>query len=279
MQLVSTSYELEVEPPPMIHELVARDVPPRDYVGGLQRYAQMSRAARHPLLEMVAGGAFLRQRAALRRFFREYYHYSRRFTRFLASVMAALEEPEHRAALVPNSAEEAGHLDQQHIVELVSAGIDPADVAAPHPQLFRRFLLGVGLAPGELDGATPHVATASWIRSFEALCRADEASAVGALGLATEGIVRGMYQQLLAGIRGAWPELGARERAFFELHALVDDDHAETLRAIAVALSAEPDGRRGLAVGVLGALDARASFYDQMQLFLMAADRCEEDRA
>jgi pyrroloquinoline-quinone synthase len=279
MELVATSCGLDFEPPPMIHELVAREDPPPDYVSSLQRYAQMSRAARHPLLEMIAGGAFRAQRPVLRRFFREYYHYSRRFTRFLASVIAALEEPDHRAALVPNSAEEAGYLDQHHIVELVAAGIDPADVAAPHPHLFRRFLLAVGLAPGELDGATPHVATAAWIRSFEALCRADQASAVGALGLATEGIVRGMYQQLLCGIRCAWPELASRDRAFFELHALVDDDHAETLRAIAVALSADPVGRRALAVGVLGALDARASFYDQMQLFLPAADRGDEEQA
>jgi pyrroloquinoline quinone (PQQ) biosynthesis protein C len=193
--------------------------------------------------------------------------------------MAALEEPEHRAALVPNSAEEAGHLDDRHIIELVAAGLDPEDVAAPHPQLFRRFLVAIGLPPAELDGATPHVATAAWIRSFEALCRTDEATAVGALGIATEGIVRDMYQHILAGIRRAWPDLSARDRAFFELHALVDDDHAAILRTIAIALAAGPAGRHRLAVGVLSALDARASFYDQMHLFLLSIERPGEERS
>jgi pyrroloquinoline quinone (PQQ) biosynthesis protein C len=279
MELASTSPGLDFEPPPMIHELVARDQAPADYVDALQSYARLSRAVRHPLLDMIAGGSFHARRAALRCFFREYYHYSRRFTRFLASVMAALEEPEHRAALIPNSAEEAGHLDDHHRAELLAAGLDPADVAAPHPVLFRRFLVAIGLSPGDLQAATPHIATAAWIHSFESLCRADEASAVGALGLATEGIVRGMYQKILAGIRRAWPELSSRDRAFFELHALVDDDHAETLRGIAIALAADPDGRRSLAVGVLGALDARASFYDQMQLYLVSTDRGEEERS
>ncbi len=152
-------------------------------------------------------------------------------------------------------------------------------MSAPHPQLFRRFLVAIGLTPEELHGATPHVATAAWIRSFESLCRTDEATAVGALGIATEGIVRDMYQQILAGIRRAWPDLSARDRAFFELHALVDDDHAAILRTIAIALAAGPAGRHGLAVGVLGALDARASFYDQMQLFLLSIDRPGEERS
>jgi len=64
-------------------------------------------------------------------------------------------------------------------------------------------------------------------------------------------------------------------------HPLLDivADHAETLRTIAIALAAGPAGRRGLAVGVLGALDARASFYEQMQLFLAAVDRVTEERS
>jgi len=278
MDLVAVSPGLDFEPLPMIHELMARELAPAQYVDALQRYARTSPAARHSLLELISSGGFRDPRAAMRRFFREYYHYSRRFTRFLASVMAGLELPEHRAALVPNSAEEAGHLDEHHRGELRAAGLDPDDVVGPHPALFRRFLVAIGLEPGELDGAAAHVATAAWIQSFQSLCRADEASAVGALGLATEGIVRGMYHRLLLGIRRSWPELGSRERAFFELHALVDDDHADTLRSIAIELAAAPGQRRALAAGVLGALDARACFYDQMQLYLVAVDCGEGER-
>jgi pyrroloquinoline quinone (PQQ) biosynthesis protein C len=265
--------------PPLIHELVNRELPPLAYVQSLQQYAERSRAAQHPLLDFLAAAGFRASRVAMRRFFTEYYGYSRRFTRFLASVMAGLERPEHRAALLPNSAEEAGAIDDHHRVELLAAGIDPDDVAAPHPQLFRRFLLAIGLPPGGLDGVTPHVATMAWVQTFEALCRAHEATAVGALGIATEGIVRGMYQKLLVGIRWAWPELTARDRAFFELHALVDDDHAAALRDIAAELAVDPLTRRLLATGVVGALEARASFYDHMLGYLESLDRGAEDLA
>lgn len=273
MELASVSTGLEASSLPMIHELVARDVSPSGYVDALQEYARRSRAARHPLLGRIAAARFRDPRLALRRFFAEYYHYSRRFTRFLASVVASLEEPEHRAALVPNCAEEAGCLAGHQRNELLVAGLDPADVAWPHPILFRRFLFAIGLAPDELDRSVAHVATTAWIQSFHGLCREDEAVAVGALGLATEGIARGMYQKLLAGISLAWPELSSRDRAFFELHALVDDSHADVLRAIAVELAGLGSRRLALASGTLGAVDARASFYDQMELFLCSLDR------
>lgn len=258
--------------PPLIHELVAREVVAENFVAALQRYAHESRAARHPLLEAIAGGDFRDRRAALRRFFIEYYGYSRRFTRFLALVTASLDKPEHRAALVPNSAEEAGHIDEQHDRELRAAGLDPADMTGPHPQLFRRFLLAADLRPDELDHARPLVATDVWIHAFESLCRSDEPVAVGALGIATEGIVRGMYHRLLAGIHLAWPEMSSHDRAFFELHALVDDDHADALRAIAIELAGSAGARQQLAVGVIGALEARTSFYDHMLAYLRAAD-------
>lgn len=236
------------------------------FVDGLSSYAARSRAAQHPLLAAVAGGQFLDLRAALRRLFTEYYAYSRRFTKFLAATMASLDEPSHRAALIPNTTEEAGQLDDHHRAALRVAGLDPDDVAVAHPELFRRFLSAIGI--DDATSAPPHVATVAWIETFEALCRSGECQSIGALGIATEGIVRSMYQRLLAGIRRAWPELSGRDRAFFELHALVDDDHAETLRMIAIDLADTPDRRRALAVGVLGALGARATFYDHMYALL-----------
>ena len=259
-------------PVPLIHELVARDIDGPTYVAALQSYAEIAPATRHRLLKRIEAGHFRAPRMALHRFFREYYAYSRQFTRFLATVIASLERPEHRAALLPNGAEEAGYVDDRHCAELHAVGLVPNDIAVPHPLLFRRFLLASGLRPEEFDGAEPHVATTAWIKSFEALCRFDEATAVGALGLATEGIVRSMYQKLLVGIRRAWPALTPHDRAFFELHALVDDDHAEVLRKIAVSLSASLAQRRLLAVGTLAALNARACFYDQMDEYLQALD-------
>ena len=51
---------------------------------------------------------------------------------------------------------------------------------------------------------------------------------------------------------------------FFELHCLVDDDHAEALREIAVDLAQTASGRRNLRLGMHQALGLRASFWEAM---------------
>jgi pyrroloquinoline-quinone synthase len=275
MTSLSVAFPTSVRKPlyvagPDIHDLVVDvDTDAVTFVNCLAAYAVRSRAAQHPLLDAIAEGQFFDLAGALRRLFTEYYAYSRRFTKYLAATMATLDDPGHRAALIPNSAEEAGQLDDHHRSELIAAGLDPQHVSAPHPELFRRFLSAVGI---EVKPGTAHVATVAWIEAFEAICHSGEGQAIGALGIATEGIVRMMYERLLVGIRRAFPELSDRDRAFFELHALVDDDHAATLRAIAIELADTPARRHALAVGVVGALGARAMFYDHMFALLNRED-------
>lgn len=239
----------------------------------LQSYAASSYAANHPLLVALSQGAFHDLPGALRRFLREYYIYSRGFTRYLGAVMSALHSPEHRAALAGNAAEEAGVLDAHHEAELRAARIDPEDARAPHPELFRRFLRAVDMDPEALLVDPPHLATQVFCETLHDICRGGEqAQAVGAIGLGTEGIVRPMYGRMLRAIERAWPSLAPRERVFFELHAAVDDDHARVLRDIAVSLARSPSGGRQLALGTLKSLHARAMFFDHMLAFLREKD-------
>jgi pyrroloquinoline quinone (PQQ) biosynthesis protein C len=246
-------------------DLLHEPLTPSAFVDRLQAIAEASRAANHPLLLAIAEGEFDDPRYAIRRFVGEYYFYSRRFTQALGAVMSALDAPEHRAWLTGNTAEEAGVLDAGHERELRAAGIDPEFVKAPHPELFKRFLRAAGLPPDDLAGRTPLVATCSWVETFLAVCRhGGQEQAVGALGVATEGIVGHMYRYVLAGIKQAWPDMPLYDRVFFDLHAAVDDDHADVLRRIAVAFARTPEGRRQLAVGAVKALNARATFFDEM---------------
>lgn len=252
---------------PNLSELLDASSPsrtPAAFVEALQALAEASEAANHPLLVALAEGRLGEPKAAIRTFLLEYYAYSKSFTRHLAAVSSTLENPVHRAALVPNAAEESGAVDEDHLDVLAEAGLTPDDVRAPHPELFRRFLAAIGLTDRELAAHAPDIATSAWIETFFAACREDEAQGIGALGIATEGIVRRMYGRLLAAIALAWPELSANETAFFRLHAAVDDDHANVLRGIAVDLAATAHGRRRMAIGVLKGLQARASFFDHM---------------
>ncbi len=255
------------------HIIESPTVSPAQFAAELATYAENSRAINHPLLDAIANGEFKDLKGAITRFLQEYYFYSHRFTQYLFAVMSNLELPEHRTQLLPNAMEEGGMLDDEHRRELLAVGINPDDAAAPHPQLYTRFLEAIGLSRAQMQRNRPQVMTAAWIDTFQALCRTGgEAQSVGALGLGTEGIVRHVYLKLMRGISKAWPDLSSRDRAFFDLHAHVDDDHAEVLKNITLQLATTVDGRRGVAIGVLRALAARESFFDQMLAFLRAAD-------
>jgi len=248
-----------------IERLLEVDSSPTVFVDSLQDYALSSRAANHPLLERIATGNLPDVAANVSFLLSEYYHYSHQFTRYLTAVMANLTAPDHRVALVRNAADEVGQVTSEEAEELIKHGIDPEHARAPHPELFRRFLRAIGAKPEEILRRKPRVVMFAWVEAFRGLCMyGGEAQGVGALGVATEGIVAVMYRRILRGISIAWPNMSARDKVFFELHALVDDDHAHTLRDISVTLSATPDGRRQLAVGAQRSLVARASFFDDM---------------
>ncbi|HEX8699539.1 MAG TPA: iron-containing redox enzyme family protein [Myxococcaceae bacterium] len=246
-------------------QLVESSLSPEEFVLALQAYATRSRAVNHPLLQALAKGEFSRPDEALKDFFGQYFFYSRRFTQYLTAVISRLEDPQHRALLVGNLAEETGRVDPEHEEILRKEGIDPDFVRFPHPVLYRRFLDAIGLDVPRLLSHEPDVATVAWVETFQEVCRSPEqAQGVGALGIATEAVVRFMYIPLRAAILHAWPQLPLRDRVFFDLHATVDDDHAEVLRTIAVSLCGSSRGRMGLAVGALRSLDARANFFDHM---------------
>jgi pyrroloquinoline quinone (PQQ) biosynthesis protein C len=248
-----------------VERLLEVDTSPSVFVDSLQEYALSSRAANHPLLERIATGNLPDVVANITFLLSEYYHYSHQFTRYLTAVMANLEAPKSRSALVRNAADESGYIAPDEAAELLRNGIDPEHAKAPHPELFRRFLRAIGAKPEEILRGKPYVATLAWVEAFRGLCmHGGEIQGVGALGIGTEGIVAVMYRRILRGIAIAWPNMSARDRVFFELHAVVDDDHAHTLREIALAFAEEPEGRRELAVGVYRALVMRAAFFDEM---------------
>jgi pyrroloquinoline-quinone synthase len=266
--------------PLTIDKILETTTAPNAFVDELQAYAIASYAVRHPLLSEIAEGRFSDLAGAIRRFLSEYYFYSRRFTQALGATLAALDDPEHRAWLNGNMAEESGVLERDHEQPLRDHGIDPEWVKAPHPLLFRRSLQAMSLTTDEILSRVPLVCTSTWVESFLAICRhGGQAQAVGALGIGTEGVVAVMYSQLLRGIKRAWPSMTARERVFFDLHALVDDDHAGILRRIAVDLARTREGRRDLAVGTNKALAVRGVFFDELQVVLHADEpRTRDER-
>jgi pyrroloquinoline-quinone synthase len=238
---------------------------PQAFLRALEDYARASRAVEHPLFAALDRMPQKSARDALRTVLGQYYQYSAHFTRYLGAALAGLECLEHRASILSNLAEEGGAIAPKHAATLERMGLRPSDVAQPHPLLFQRFLRAIGSSSHGVCGPDTHAATRVWIQTMLDLCRGPAAQAVGALGIASEGVVQPLYERILTAVGRAWPELSAYQRAFFELHVIADDGHAEELRRIGLDLLKNREtAPQEMACGVIKAIEVRASFFDAM---------------
>ena len=105
-----------------------------------------------------------------------------------------------------------------------------------------------------------------WSQLFLNCCaNGDAAQSVGAIGLGTENIVKYVYQPILGAIKNHL-SISPRDRVFFDLHALLDDEHGKILNEIASDYAKNIHCRNSLRQGMLIALNLRAAFFDAMSV-------------
>lgn len=237
---------------------------PVNWLDSLLQEATEHRAVDHPFLRALAAGNIPALGFALADFARQYAVYSAYFPRYLAVVRSKLADPHHRHWLWANLQEERGTLGAEALSQLAATGIQAEWVnRIPHPELFRRFQRALGVLP--LLDTDPEAMTAvCWREMFYSLLVAGSAAeAVGAISFGTEAIVRHVYPPILDAIR-RYGRLQRQDYVFFELHCLVDDDHTDTLLAIAAGLAQDDRARADLRKGMCKALFLRASFWDHL---------------
>jgi pyrroloquinoline quinone (PQQ) biosynthesis protein C len=220
------------------------------------------RAVNHPYLKALANGDFENMEAVLKDFASQYGFYSSWFPRYLTAVISRLENPDFRNHLLDNLSEESGHLHEEDMLAVRALGIKDEWVQGiPHPKLFKRFQTAMGVDTKEEIGIEVDI----WRDSFLALVQGGSAiSAVGAIGLGTESIVKYIYKDIIKAIENH-TSLSIEDYVFFPLHTEVDDEHGLILLDIAekMALQSKEDERE-LRKGMLKSLNLRASFWDDM---------------
>lgn len=233
------------------------------FLSKLTAESKQHRAVRHRYLKALADGTMPDMRWAMADFGRQYFGYSAHFPRYLTTVISRLEQPEHRAGLLENLTEESGIYDEAELKELATFGVEREWIdKIPHPKLFHRFRIALGVADAVIEDDTDEVVC--WREMFlGVLANGSAAEAVGALGLGTEGIVSDIYANFVAAL-ARLPDLSPRDTVFFPLHTAVDDHHQATLLNIAKHYARTDQGRRDLAKGMRKALVLRASFWDWM---------------
>ena len=226
--------------------------------------AEGHRAVHHPYLKALAGGEFRNMPLILKDFAAQYGHYSAWFPRYLTGVISKLENAEHRRHLLSNLAEESGQLHSEDLQAIAGLGIREEWVQGiPHPALFRRFQQSIGAEPD----AAPGMEVSVWRESFLSLIQNNSAiSAVGAIGLGTESVVKHIYHYIIEAIE-KHTSLSLEEYVFFPLHTEVDDEHGLILLQIASELASEGEAQSWeLRKGMLKTLNLRASFWDDMMI-------------
>ena len=232
-------------------------------IRSLQDEARQHRAINHPYLKALAAGDLPNPQQALIDFAVQYQGYTSWFPRYLNCVMSKLESEQHRAYFQENLDEEGGYLDEETLRALKAMGIEEEWVqGVPHPILFRRFQLAVGIE-ARLEPLFP--GAIKWRKDFLLMLQqATPAEAIGAMGLGTESMVKYVYRPITEAIR-RFTNLHQRDYVFFELHSEVDDEHAELMMRVADELAAgDPKIIKEIQRGMESALQLRARFWDQL---------------
>lgn len=236
---------------------------PGEYIQELIEESQSHPALNHPWLKAMANCSFPDMAWAIRDFAWHYHGYSSWFPHYLRAVIGSMDREEHRDLLQVNLNEENGELGAEERATLKAVGVDPDTVdGVPHPVLFRKLCRAMGI--GEEALGDPHQSTVRWRSRFRRFLESSSpAAGVGALGLGTESIVKGIYGQILPGIQSL-AFLSREDYVFFELHCVVDDQHQKDLLQVAVDLITTPEARRELRRGMLTALDLRGELWDRL---------------
>jgi hypothetical protein len=247
------------------------------FVAELQRFAQTHLACAHPYLDALATGVLPHPTLALHDFAEEYSRYNAVFAGMMRHAVGVLRSPAHRAALEADLQDEAGEVDAEKLAELAAAGIE-ADwyEGVPHPALFERFRQAMHAATP--PASRPHLLAlaavdklrrrrspgAKFASRMSAIVGAEgEAGATAVLGMAVEGIVCGIYSQIVRALKSS-TRLAPVDYVFFPLHVVADDGHAATLVGIVEELATTAAQRADMAAAVTRALDARALLWDDL---------------
>jgi pyrroloquinoline-quinone synthase len=151
-------------------------------------------------------------REELNNFVQQHQIYSRCFIRFLAALLANIEDDDHRLALTQNLFDEMGMGDACNL---------------PHSELYRNMMESMGLEPTK----TPLPSTQQLVDTMFECCKSPNYMVgLGALCLGAEGIVPHIYQRIVEGFLATGESLN--KLYFFTLHIECDDEHSETMNKI-----------------------------------------------
>lgn len=178
-------------------------------MGSIDRIIEERHLLKHPFYKRWQKGKVAPE--VLREYAKQYYAYESQLPQFLVSAISHLEEGPVRSAVEENLADESGRPE-------------------PHPALWIRFAEALGLDAEEVKRAKPLPRTANLVGTYQLLCNRGADEALGAL-YAYESQFSAIAKTKADGLRDFYGVTDDKALEFFDLHSVLDDDHAAALRS------------------------------------------------
>ena len=221
----------------------------QDFVHELFETVKARRSfGRHPLWMSVADGKMSRE--GMCTFAAQFFLQVREFPRAVSALHSRCYDADERVKLAESLyEEETGKISGSE----------------PHPELFIRLGVGLGMKREDLTGARPLPSTAALIDWFE-LSTKDRsfAEGIGAINVAAEGQVPGNFGSFARALERHYG-LTHEQVAFFDVHEIADRDHSDVGDHILSHLPFSETERNRIRSAVDRSLDLWWQFFDGIE--------------
>jgi pyrroloquinoline-quinone synthase len=178
-------------------------------LSAIDRIIEDRHLLRHPFYERWQKGKISQD--VLREYAKQYYAYESKLPAFLTAALTHLEDGPAKEAVTANLADESG-------------------MPEPHPELWLRFADALGLSRDEVLSAELTPRTINLVETYASLCDRGPDEALSAL-YAYEAQFSAIAKAKGETLRMFYEMTDGDALKFFDVHAILDDEHAAALRS------------------------------------------------
>ena len=186
-------------------------------------------------------------REQLRRWFRQYHYFCKRFVKALEGLLCAtpIDELEMRVELVKTLYSElgSGSAERAHVRQL------------------ERFGKALGVLPSDLGSTDPVPEVTAYLRLLDSLFTGSDYLAALGAELAVETTAASEFRYFYPGLK-RYPEFTAEDLAFFELHVTEEQNHSDWLLSAVRKTATTPEAIARVAAGARSTVEAWDEFWN-----------------
>lgn len=187
---------------------------------------------------------------------KDYYHHVKAFPTYLSAIHARTEEAQTRRILLQNLIEEeAGNPN--------------------HPELWKQFVLSLGVTEEELDQHVPSKEICEVVDLFRDICSKGHIGKGIAALYAYESQIPEICVSKIDGLKKFYGLKNPRDWAYFSVHIEADKEHAAQERSL-LGDYCQSEYQEQISLSVDRVLDSLNNFLSSLYLRFVSSSSCKE---